>query len=696
VADANELFDTLFNSRLPPLELSDPTGKSVISISEKGPPLLSCFYIDVSGKPGAVGPARKALPAPVPVAVDGKDGILTKAAITYTQFAERIDALYFKMQLREAESNYLNARYLLAGQQLIWLRELAVAATKRFEGGGSIEGMDAADAVVAGNRSAALLRQLQLGLDYYGRPAGYVPLLSFSYYNTQFKQVIENCEKIEQTYLDYRQASNDINKVRTSTAVAISQAGLTAQAIRLNIEALQKQILDLDNQIELLKIELDKIWVELYAADQAFKSAVAKQRAACTFGKVVAFVVAAAAVAQGGGAAATGIIGAVQNLGVEHPTDADGKPITGDFARVKYYLAPFGQVAKNAQEFLDAFNNLQNVIAPQGTETPTIPNDQAKLLVDRDAFDKEIEPYLGLPEAQRYKELMHRFLDVAGSRNQKIVEYNSLYAVLYGSMARLEALEKSVADVQSALARSVNPAVPIYALFFEDGLRRARDLAVYLLYQGSAALNYLSGTNDQVEIRDLNSAALRVASNELLRKLTTYKEQSQIPEQKLTNVALRLEKIVSARALDECRKTGVLTFTLRQDSEEVRQFINGLSLLRVSRLVVEAPELLSQGKRFNVQVFHHGNSELRDIYGRRQQYSHLPIVAINVFDGSGNANAFAELRDTTKDYVGVSLLGSWTIRFLFPKNADGSPSINLSAIKSLRFRFDAGYTPTRT
>jgi len=655
------------------------------------PPLCHRECQSVRGPDGPVGPSLPPRSDPIPSNTDGINGEVAVLPVDYGLLCSYADWRSFRMQLHAAEQLYINAEYQDAAARLIWIRELALAAIDNLGGhfpGEHMPDLTLAQAKAFADRAGALLRKLQLGLDYYGRSMNFVPLLSTKFYSDIFASTLNYGKAIEAAYAAYVAAGADLKLIQANTAQAVINLQAAIQEIHNAIKAADEQIRNLDDTIEKLKNELDRIWVELLSAEDDYKRAVERQnaeRGGCSFGQIITFAAALVAVVVSAGTVAGAAIGAAKLILDEHPKDAKGQEITGDFAKGKYYVDQLQPVAQDAQALLQRYNELKDQLkSSDPAAPPSLPDDELKVPVDRAAFDKQVEPYLALPEAQRYKQLMHKFLDVTQLRNNDIIQYNQLYALTAALGARARTLEAQIVLTQSELARADNPALDVFRGIFEDGLRSVKELLVYLLFQANRALDFLTATNQPLPINDSSMDLLQISTTALASRLVAAKE-SRSQDQHLIGYSLDVSELVSIRAMDEFRKTGVLTFSLHSDTPQVADFIADLALVRVMKVSFDVPELSRQGKNFTIRVFQQGDSRLVNLQGQTMQYSHLPFAGAIIFQ-NGVQRSEAQITDMSSEYVGVGLLGTWTIRL-----NKGSPPLDLMQANTIKMVFSASY-----
>src|SRR5206468_2621720 len=105
-------------------------------------------------------------------------------------------------------------------------------------------------------------------------------------------------------------------------------------------------------------------------------------------------------------------------------------------------------------------NKIKDLLGPRDLASPTLPEDDAKLVADVGEFDKELKPYLGMAEAREYQGLVHQFVAITRARNAKILEYESLIAQMAAADAEVRHLRDEGQRVAELLARKVNPKIP--------------------------------------------------------------------------------------------------------------------------------------------------------------------------------------------------------------------------------------------
>ena len=62
----------------------------------------------------------------------------------------------------------------------------------------------------------------------------------------------------------------------------------------------------------------------------------------------------------------------------------------------------------------DGFNKVEDALK----------NDQTKIVVSLEGFEKELAPFLDMDEAKEYRDLMRQLVDVARTRNEKLLSYS--------------------------------------------------------------------------------------------------------------------------------------------------------------------------------------------------------------------------------------------------------------------------------
>ena len=304
-----------------------------------------------------------------------------------------------------------------------------------------------------------------------------------------------------------------------------------------------------------MRTDLDATWAELGRAAAGFKSAV--ERGHCGFDEVLEFgAMVATAYATGG--AALAVVAATKTALKESEkysknkeslltslsikdVQADGKQIVGIVQPVVASVEAFREAYKKAKEALTK---------TPPPERPEFGSDYVKLVVDKDKFDKQIEPFLALPEAKNYKSLMQRFVDIAEARNNKVLERDAALSELIGIRQNVQEVEHQFEVISAATSAGWDERVQEVASVYERISRRlAPDMARSIL-NISASLRMMF-PDRPIRLVDLSLTAIKAALLEAIASFERILEAQGQPEFEVRGVNVKMAQVLTRPQIDD-------------------------------------------------------------------------------------------------------------------------------------------------
>jgi len=218
-------------------------------------------------------------------------------------------ALWLTSVFQDIQRQYINlqgnsdAAACLA--RLKWLQMTVLAGRQLAQSNDPAVDRSDFDSVTLSIKS--LLTNISLGLDVYGRAQNFVPLISFDTMNTSLTAHLDTLDAVQKA----RDALNAKEERQTHGLTLLNSAvtslqNFTAQA-QSEISSLSERINNLNSEINEELEELSNIWVELNAAEVAFKNSIS-QTAQCDYSSVLRCAAMVATVVATGGAAAAVVI----------------------------------------------------------------------------------------------------------------------------------------------------------------------------------------------------------------------------------------------------------------------------------------------------------------------------------------------------------------------------------------------------
>ncbi len=604
------------------------------------------------GQPGQPGAQRT---DPIPTANDGISTVPTIGHADWKTIFGYSSSTHVAMLLHEAEDNYLNMSISDAVDQLAWLKSLLDAS--------SIQAPDDKSFAASRSRTYTLLRQLQLGLGYYGEYGNYVPLLSVDYFKTLLDSLTQYGSTIEAAFDSYSARATSAAAQMLALTSARQATDQNINKLKLHINDLIAQQAQLQRDITSALIELNGLWAQLFQADITFRNAVAAQTPGCSFVQLMTFAAAIATLVTTGGAAIAALGPAATVLEGGDVMGSDGKPITDDFKEFSAKVGAIATAGKDTGSFVTAFNTVKsqiNATQDQTAALPTIPSDDAKILTTASDFDRELEPYISLPEAQAYKSLMHTFVTAAQARNNKVLELNATVTEYDNTVTTIQSLQQQDSDIDTKVAAANDPTIIEAELFMLSANRDSKARIVRTLFDLDRAIRYYSLEDSTLQVTDFSIATLNTQASALLDSYSGVREQFGLAPQRFVDKQVSLARYLTPDDLGRLKTNGTLVFTIADDEPAFENYSHVLA----SRIAVSFIGPAAAPKGFQAAFKHHGRSLLFDDLRQPHLFSHVTIPVSYEIGGDGAVVVDGTIAPVGGDYLGVSPYGPWSLSLL--------------------------------
>lgn len=639
------------------------------------------------GAKGAQG-AKGAVPAgPAAGGNAGSGGALVvQAPFPVPMLPASIPPPMLTRAIHDAELHMVNGRPGDAYADLEWLFVLIRAGRAAYPA-------DLADALET--RVLALTQLIANGLDVFGRNFNYVPLTSFDQLASLAKDQLSYLEKVEQgaTRLADKSNAQGVRIAALKDAAAqlkqfIDVKGQEASTRSLQVGALQDEIRN-------LFFELEAVHRQLMAAESSFKSAVRKQNNCMTFGNVLKFaalvatVVATAGSAAAFAASALTAAGGLASMESQASANMSWKNVKADANTISKKVQPAG---KDAKDFVDNFDKAQKAYTELFPDRKPLPDvldqaeDAVKLVAAKDDFDKAIKPYLHLSEAKKYQALMHKYIALAETRNNKILEHDQVVVDIAQINARILVEQRTVAQLAGTTAANFDTRLEENLAFLETSLSTLKWGLVRHLVAMDKSLEYMVGTPGAVTYSDESVASLSATAANLLfrfgQALNAFGQEAQFG----TRFPVALKSVLSASELDKFLDGEPVSFALNEiDDAHFRNFY----AVQTGRLAFVGADGKQIKGGLNVTIEHCGRSVVRQRDRSSRVFAHVPVTASYIQsqfnDISARGDLLAPPYQGQARYVGVSPYGPWRIRL------DTADDAMRDALRAGYLMFDVGF-----
>lgn len=615
---------------------------------------------------GPEGPKGEKGPLQLIPAKDGDPGNLSMRVDSASVVAASSSLVQLRMALQASELALLNRRYEQLDDRLQWIIEI---------GGANAEAVAGSDPSRQAWRTIAtaasvLQGRLRLGLDAFGYDEHHVSSLSYDQLLAVNRERLQTAELLEKEYERYLNARDDLSAMRQSLNIAIEKARQAELNTRAEVEQASNNILKLQSEIADLTQALAIAERDIVVAEREFERSV-RAMGGCSLPNLLLFVGGVVAIGSGAFAAYSALGSAVVDINAGLPA-ASGvikklKVVTDTFQK-----APVGtHLAAMQKGFADIESALKD-------------ND-AKVVVSRESFEKELEKFEGLVQAREYRDRLRHMADIARARNDKQVSLTAELGRAHGLLAKAAALTSEAEQARTQLATTGNPAFVEHVVFLHGYTQTAKLRLLETLELQRRSLVYATLVPIEPKYRLQKVVELREAFDRFGDAwLKAIEERNGEP------LVFEGEYHVDFLALpalkDQLQETGAVAFTIPVGYPDFDR--GGWSFVTVTEVNIDLSYLTTQTGRFTARLEHVGNATFTDSSGQLFHFAHKPRATILSFQRQGAAwrptvTISNNLRGSEGRYLFLSPFATW--RFSIADRAIDLP--NWSRMRTLTFRF---------
>lgn len=590
----------------------------------------------------------------------GAPGLSFAPEITVVGEAELASAFSLPqllMVLHRAEVAYLNEDYRRCVGDLTWIERLARARTEA--------GLDAADAEEWGalrRRAASLASQLAAGFDFYGLPKNHAPRVALDVYKRDVESLGSIAQGIEETYEAFRAAAKGAE--RNPLREALIQSTRLIASLEAEQRGAQEVARKAQDSAALLTTSLQAQEAELFASNDALQAAIQRQ-AGCSFGDVLRVVNAVVAVGRAAYGDITGILGAVSSVA---GPDAGTQTPEGVIAQVR-------KVAAGVEDLRAQYGKVKDLLQER--------KHAAKLIMDRAEFDRAIEPYRALPEAQACRARLDAYLATVDTINHMLVDQHA-------ALLRAEAIAAEVAQrrheevrVRNTLAASFDGALADHVAFFGRLYRRARDLLCRALHREFRAYQYWALAEDRFRVDDRSVTSLLATQAALIAQCEDALERFKRPASVVHNLVVALEEAEMGSEFARLREGRPLTFLVPTTHDAFRE----LAAVFVQDVAVRVPGAATRDGRLYVRLVHQGRATVVTPAHEAREYLHESVPTLLINNLRDGAVMRQSLGGKEGVFASVSPFALWTL------DLSASRGLDLAAVHTIELDFTATFLP---
>ena len=539
-------------------------------------------------------------------AVKGKDAAtdLSQQPIITKLFTPDLTTVNLvQLTLDYAEVAYLGNNLAQALNYYQWLEQLTSGDSGDAGLNTELAGLN--------QRCKILQKQIGQGLDYFSNPINYVPIVTLDLYTQMLDGMLSTGGQVESTYNQYTAYLNG----QSHEFDGMNDAIANAQTAITNYVQAQKDYYTKINATGATIIQLTNALVAqhnvLTAADESFKKAVEAKGQSCSFASFLA------------------LLKTILTVGVDvysafsDPTARTVSTAVKDFADIGIGIENGNLVTNPVPSKADpaSISKIWEQISTGGSDV----DDSSKLIAEQNDFDKSLQPYLDMPEAQNYKKQVHDYIGITQSRNSKLLEYTNdciQYIALTGLINQKQA---EVNRIKAQIAKENVPGLISYRNFLFTQYQDYKRLCLKYLYQENRAYDYWSQQDNPFTISDNSFVGLGIFHNNLKAQIINSINNYSQPSQPLTNIEILLDPATRPEQFASFQQNGLFNFQITLDENSFLGWSN--VLLTNFKIYIQGVTAPAGGNVY-VQFLHQGRVVLIDQHGAATNYTHNQVLSV--------------------------------------------------------------------
>jgi hypothetical protein len=593
------------------------------------------------------------------------------------------------MQMHRARLYYLSARNNDCFESLVWVESI----TREKPGTGIPAQLRSSRIAIPKLRpssdewelvrtqSLTLLAQLTNGLDFYGRPPDYVPLVSYQTYKSIISQLIQIAKDIEASYRMYFQENTQFGAKLEALEQSLQLSRRATDAVSWQTASTENLIAQTQAGVSRMLDTILQQQLQLQSTQEAFQQAVVRrnsQGGGCNFFKTLQIIASVVSVAVGAYQNAADLAEVVSGGADSRLKDALAK----DGNKKSLLIAKLQEAGADIQSLGEAYTKIQKTLETSGP-------DSAKILVKQEDFEKTLEPYLDMPEAATLRDQMRAYVDTTQSRNRKILELDALRIKRELLVNEHQQREAEASRIATLKAEIQDPELAEYLCFVKGLYANAKQDLVRMLYEERRAWEYWALQSHPFNVVDQDIASLEQVHSSLLVNEVDVRNARTNSEQLLSNVVVVVSEKRMATAFPEFRKSGHLTFSITKNEPALKLPLAALTVKEVN-ILLPGVKTTNGNNLISLNLIHSGQSYFLTQTKEEVQFSHLPrpIPVIYPLQGEGTRT---RIEDNVAGKQGdLALPSPYSVWSLV---VDRSAGIDLTAVKEIQIVFSLYYLP---
>jgi hypothetical protein len=572
------------------------------------------------------------------------------------------------------------------------------------------------------NKVSILIAQLSQGLDYFGHPWNWIPLMPLERYVSMGSALIDSAQQAESLYMNYLEFKDKKD----------SQVGVIRKAMESSeqkIAEMEKRKEELVGQRRQLKATADAMLKDIEKKEtylqqkstefvDALKKALEMESMKAALDLVVTGVALVTNVAPVVGALKAGgaLASAVSNLVSEGKTiviDEEGKDKKTigkeKKAQEKELSKSLDSVKKTASAGYALWKQgggLIDLAKQQSQAQGQFGYSSTLMTMSREDFEEMIQPVFNkVPaKAAEYRKAFYDFMNVVEDYQRKLQAYKAFYLEDEKLTAEITGLRSEKDRISQTLGDQSSPSLPLFHTYILGLYNRAKLDLIDFLYQEYQAFRYLTLKNERFpKIEDSHVAELSRIHANIILKLTKVLNEAEGPVQPYKNVKFIFSEESFPEQFNSLRESGEAVFSLSLDNKLIRDKIGGKAHMTVSSCHIHLPGARDTEGDVYVKYMHSGSSTFLDPYAERHDFIHLRSEGFYEYEVKFEGGAASQGSKGEKfeskfggaigdghNRIMPGLLSVWTIKVprVDPANIPLNEGVDLSKVKRIEMTIE--------
>ncbi|SFE80797.1 hypothetical protein SAMN04487969_10753 [Paenibacillus algorifonticola] len=491
------------------------------------------------------------------------------------------------------------------------------------------------------NKAAILIAQLSQGLDYFGHPWNWVPLMPFDRYLELGGNLITAAQQAEDLYKDYLSVQgNQDSRVRVIKD-ALAQSSDKAVEIKKHREFLVKERDELKHNIDAMLKDVNSKGEELQTKATAFvealKNELRMESLKITVDIIVTCVALATGVAPVVGSlrAGSALASAISNLASEGKTIVIDEAFKSDKTikkekkeKEKELSKSLDSVKKTAaagRALWEKGGGLIDLTKQMNKAQDDFGYNTTLMTMSREDFEEMLKPvYSKVPEkAGEYRKAFYEFLNVVEDYQNKSSAYSAYFLEDEKLSAELIELHANEDRLRQNLGDGMDASLPLFHNYIFERFSQARLALIDFLYQEYQAFRYMTlGEERFPKIKDSHIAELSGIHADAVVKLKNMLNASESAIQPFENIKFIFKEETFPEQFAALRAGDAAVFSLSLDNNLIRSKIAGKAHMMVSGCRIVLPGVRDTDGEVYIDYTQSGSSTFLDREAKRHDFIH--------------------------------------------------------------------------